>query len=386
MAWICEQEGIEADPEALAVLAAGRRRQRARFALRARSGDRLLRRQTRMPPKCARCSARSRWNRWRRSRRRWPPAIRARMLEVVDELERNGQNLQHFSRELSRYFRNLLVARIAGRGYAPGGRQRRAARETGADRRRFLRRGPDPLPAALARSLPAICKPRCSPASTWRSAWCGWCRPAACCPSNRRWRDWARRRACAAAAPGLPPAAAAPAAAAARRRRPPRTGPRRSNWIAPRRPARARPSRNPPAPTRSRREPKRRPMTAGDPRERLHAWLTEIGMPSPGRRRRERRASSRPAANCNSSRRNPTRSYFKDRDFEEAVREVFGRPLRIKVTVGEAGARPAPIACAAPPSADAEDDATGRALANPEVQRFREVFGGEVRKVRNLKE
>src|SRR3954454_12998585 len=37
-----------------------------------------------------------------------------RMLEVVDELERNGQNLQHFSRELSRYFRNLLVARIAG--------------------------------------------------------------------------------------------------------------------------------------------------------------------------------------------------------------------------------------------------------------------------------
>ena len=33
-----------------------------------------------------------------------------------------------------------------------------------------------------------------------------------------------------------------------------------------------------------------------------------------------------------------------------------------------------------------EDDAAGRALANPEVQRFREVFGGEVRKVRNLKE
>src|SRR3984957_8227297 len=38
----------------------------------------------------------------------------ARMLSIVDELERNGQNLQHFSRELSRYFRNLVVARIAG--------------------------------------------------------------------------------------------------------------------------------------------------------------------------------------------------------------------------------------------------------------------------------
>ena len=37
-----------------------------------------------------------------------------RMLEVVNELERNGQNLQHFSRELARYFRNLVVAKIAG--------------------------------------------------------------------------------------------------------------------------------------------------------------------------------------------------------------------------------------------------------------------------------
>jgi hypothetical protein len=35
---------------------------------------------------------------------------------------------------------------------------------------------------------------------------------------------------------------------------------------------------------------------------------------------------------------------------------------------------------------DAEDDATRRALTNPEVQRFREVFGGEIRTVRNLKE
>jgi|GEM_PF-151527 len=36
------------------------------------------------------------------------------MLEVVDELERSGQNLQHFCRELAGYFRNLLVARVAG--------------------------------------------------------------------------------------------------------------------------------------------------------------------------------------------------------------------------------------------------------------------------------
>ena len=38
-----------------------------------------------------------------------------RMLEIVQELERNGQSLQHFSRELSRFWRNLLVAKIHGK-------------------------------------------------------------------------------------------------------------------------------------------------------------------------------------------------------------------------------------------------------------------------------
>ncbi len=39
----------------------------------------------------------------------------AKMLAIVQELESNGQSLQHFSRELSRYWRNLLVARISGK-------------------------------------------------------------------------------------------------------------------------------------------------------------------------------------------------------------------------------------------------------------------------------
>jgi DNA polymerase III subunit gamma/tau len=38
-----------------------------------------------------------------------------RMLEIVQELEQKGQSLQHFCRELSRYWRNLLVAKIAGK-------------------------------------------------------------------------------------------------------------------------------------------------------------------------------------------------------------------------------------------------------------------------------
>ena len=39
----------------------------------------------------------------------------SRMLEIVQELESSGQSLQHFCRELSRYWRNLLVAKIAGK-------------------------------------------------------------------------------------------------------------------------------------------------------------------------------------------------------------------------------------------------------------------------------
>lgn len=38
-----------------------------------------------------------------------------RMLELVAELENSGQSLHHFSRELSRFWRNLLVAKIAGK-------------------------------------------------------------------------------------------------------------------------------------------------------------------------------------------------------------------------------------------------------------------------------
>src|ERR1700690_4198515 len=54
------------------------------------------------------------------------------VLALVDDLERNGGSPQHFSRELSRYLRNLLVTRISagdsrlgkGRALGPGGEGR----------------------------------------------------------------------------------------------------------------------------------------------------------------------------------------------------------------------------------------------------------------------
>ncbi len=78
---------------------------------------------------------------------------------------------------------------------------------------------------------------------------------------------------------------------------------------------------------------------------------------------------------------------LKPDDLQKAIAQISPRPMRIRVIIGEPGGEAAPIA---PPAAKAgsseEDEAASRALANPEVQRFREVFGGEIRKIRNLKE
>ena len=69
-------------------------------------------------------------------------------------------------------------------------------------------------------------------------------------------------------------------------------------------------------------------------------------------------------------------------DLQKAVRKISSRPMKIKVIAGNPGEAAKPIAA----PAATEDEVTSRALANPEVQHFRDVFGGEVRKVRNLKE
>jgi hypothetical protein len=75
--------------------------------------------------------------------------------------------------------------------------------------------------------------------------------------------------------------------------------------------------------------------------------------------------------------------YFGDPAMATAVHEVFGKPLRLNVTVDEGGGPAAPLA----PPVPQEDEVRERALANPEVQRFQEVFeGSKIYKVRNLKE
>jgi len=112
MDYICRQEGIETEPEALAVLA-----QAGEGSVR----DSL----SALDQAIACCGAKLTCEAVRdllgmysiESLSRVAHALEAsstaEMLEIVAELERTGKNFQHFCRELARYFRNLTVAKIA---------------------------------------------------------------------------------------------------------------------------------------------------------------------------------------------------------------------------------------------------------------------------------
>jgi DNA polymerase-3 subunit gamma/tau len=115
MQWICTQEGIQADAETLSVLA--------------QSGEGSVRDAlSALDQAIACCGATLKADEVRNLlglysldtlgdvTRALEAGDSRRMLEIVQDLERNGHNLQHFCRELSRYFRNLVVAKVAGAG------------------------------------------------------------------------------------------------------------------------------------------------------------------------------------------------------------------------------------------------------------------------------
>lgn len=70
-------------------------------------------------------------------------------------------------------------------------------------------------------------------------------------------------------------------------------------------------------------------------------------------------------------------------DVQKALKHAGAPGLRAKITFGQISGGSGPVAMASPKRAD---DAERRANEHPEVARFRELFGGDVRNVRNLKE
>ena len=369
MAWICAQEGIEADPEALAVLAqAGEGSVRDSLSaldqaiaccgqridavtVRALLGAFSLESLGQVTAALADSDPR-------------------RMLEVVDELERNGHNLQHFSRELARYFRNLLVARIAGsdtRLIAASAAERERLSETAArfseeDLTRYLH-----LTLELFHDLQFSLQPRFHlEIGLVRLVHAGRLLPIEQALAELGGSD-ARP-----APPAARPSAQPPRVAAA----PVRTGP------SPFEVDRAKKSGRPEPQNSGANALAPAPLADGGPRELLHAWLIEHGLAHLA----DAVENAHVSLLGGDIRIRAPKSYhlfLKDPAFADAVRAVFSRSLNLKLIADDAPeAAPAALAPVEPPA----DEASSRALSNEEVQRFREVFGGEVRRVRNLKE
>ncbi len=378
MEWICGQEGIEADPEALAILA--------------QAGEGSVRDSLSALDQAIACCG----------SKLHAPEVRAllgafsleslekvsqaladgdsrRMLEVVDELERSGQNLQHFSRELSRYFRNLLVARIAGadtRLIAASAAQRQKLVEIASpfseeDLTRYLQ-----LSLDIFSDLQESLQPRFHlEIGLVRLVHAGRLLPIEQALAGVKTAELSPR-----SAPS--PAATAPSPMP-RPAGPPKPSPFEQDRA--KKAAIERQAERPPEPQAAA-EPGPEPMADGDWRQRIHAALMELGMPFTA----DAVENSR-VVEANGELLFTTSAAHKlalrPDDLAKALKQISPKPYRIKVTVGDAGPQPAPLAAKpVAPDAPTEDETTSRALANPEVRRFREVFGGEIRKVRNLKE
>ena len=368
MQWICSQEGITADDEALAVLA--------------QAGEGSVRDSLSALDQAIACCGNSLAG----------PAVRdllgmyslaslekvtaalaesstAAMLEIVDELERTGKNLQHFCRELARYLRNLLVASIAGaetRLIAASAPEQARLRDTAArfqedDLTRWLQISLD-IYSQLQYSL----QPRLHlELGLLRLVHAGRIRPI----------EEALKE--------LSPTPAAQAPPRTPQPPPSRPAPPSARTAPPAPPA----LRTPSPMARPAPPPAEKPAAApsGDLKSRLVAALEEL-----------RAAMSAHAVEASELREGPGLVEFigprsaklglMSKDIDKALEKVYGRPIRAKITITE-DAAPAATSPAREQGPAGGEEAMRRALAHPDVQRFQELFpGSQVREVRDLKE
>jgi len=259
-----------------------------------------------------------------------------RMLEVVAELESNGRSLQHFARELARYFRNLLVVKIAkgeSKLVAASPNEQRKLSETAAqfteeDLTRYLQ-----LALDLFGDLQESLQPRLHlEIGLLRMVHAGKLQPI----------EEALASLGGAGSPKPPP-----------------------------------PVTRPPEPVKPP-EPAR--QASGDLRSRLHAALIEAKQMHIADAV-EHSEIAESAAELIITTPKMYMLYLKQAEFDSTVKRILGKPMKITVKAGETAQ--APVAAAAP----REDETTSRALSNPEVQRFQELFpDSQVRTVRNLRE
>ena len=299
-----------------------------------------------------------------------------KMLDVVADLEANGRSLQHFARELARFFRNLLVVRISGAGTklvaASSAEQEKlaatAARFSEEDLTRQLK-----LSLDLFRDLQSSLQPRLHlEMGLIRLVHAGRLQSIeeALAALNGAPQSGSGSVPPSSKPPTLPVPQAAPRGAGA--------APAAAGAAAPT-------PTSPPdaAPVTE------APLEGGDLRARLHAALLES--------KQSNLADA--VAHCETTE-SPAevvfltpkmyQMYLKGPAFESAVQKAAGRPVRIRVQAGETA--PA-VPLTAPASVNPagakviEGETAGRALDHPEVRRFQEMFpDSQVRAVRNLRE
>ncbi len=307
----------------------------------------------------------------------------AAMLGLVDELERNGGSPQHFSRELSRYLRNLLVTKIAGKesrllAASPAERtemERIVADFGEEDLTRYLQFSLD-----LFRDLQFSLQPRFH----LELGLLKMVQAGKMISVEEALAAFGKNPP-APAAQALPPQQPPPAARAFTPTPPPaRTGP--SPFDADRfKKAGSPPPPAAPAPAAAA-APAAAPINDTEWINRLHTAMTEAGLTFSADA-----ILQASAAIVNSELIITAPKTFQlDLGREEVLNALkkMGLPTqRFKVVFGDAK----PVQRQAPGSVSGgvvtkDDETTERALAHPEVQKFRELFGGEVRTVRNLKE
>ncbi len=385
MRWICEQEGIATDDEVLGILAQAGEGS-VRDSLSALDQAIACCGTTLSAPDVRELMGLFSLESLRHVAEALQAADAKAMLEVVAELERNGRSLHHFCRELARYFRNLLVVRIAGGETrligASGPEQARlleiAQRFSEEDLTRYLQ-----LTLDLYRDMQFSLQPRlhleiglmrlvhAGRLASLEQVLAGGSLPK---PT--------------AAPPPPPPAPPRPAAA-------PQPAPQPPPQAAPPPPPPVRPAPTAaapaPAPAAPAPAPAAPPAAAtgdADLRSKLINTLEELDRPHAVDNLEEAGVvegngelviTVPPAA--------ASMLQFFETDLSQAAQKMFSRPMRIRIVKGEASAPVARAAGGAPKRSSAEEEAEQRALADPAVQSFREAFPtAEIRQVRNLKE
>jgi len=310
------------------------------------------------------------------------------MLDVVEQLFSEGRNAQHFIGELTRYFRNVLVLKVAGAetrlvtvGPEERSRSSVAAEQFSAeDLTRYLK-----VLLELYDELQSASQERFRlEMGLMRMAYAGRLRPI---------EEAIAALGSATPASGGPPPA--PVAQTLPRATPsssaqPRTAPQASARSTPA--PGARPAAKPAQPAPPAAEPPRNsaPKTEGDLRSKLTAALRDAGeLFVADALQHSLVVESAEGVEIRPSAEDRTSLEFGMGALDAALPKTLGRPARAKLGAdlsdaeASTSAPPAPAEEAAAPD---QSEAAQRALADADVQAFQQRFTGRVREVRNLKE